>query len=245
MRNISDLIDHDISKLKQCLVDLQTIDSVIQKRKITWRDIRCIVIPLRLLISECALATCWNLVCDDPSEKLLINSKELPSELHLSNIILSCGNTKLGAFDNLERIGAWISVFGELSDNDAQKIQYQIDCEVKETKYQVHEYGKSIFLSIHGNPITRQTAIKYLANVSGVAHLRLDDPTRANGSVELKKDYDLMATYATKMWVNGKNILYLEAQNIAGDIITSPNVIALKEHLERQFSEDELHWIFI
>ncbi len=237
------LSDHEKSILKQCLVDLQTIESVIKKSKITWQDIRSIVLPLRMLIVENVLLQCWNLLSKDKTEKLTICAKQLPQETWLDGTIISCGNSEIGTLDQAERIGATLIVPEGFSDNEANKIQNFLDFENKKQCLTMSDYQNSVCLWLHNIEITRQILIKYLANTSGIAHPKRDVSQIKDGKAE-KELYIAIETYASKTWINGKNLPYLEAQNIAVQIITSPKVMKLKNLLENEFNND-LDWSFI
>jgi len=244
LNSIEELSNHQKSILKQCLADLQAIDSVIKKSKITWQDIRSIVLPLRMLIVESTLLRCWNLLPKDKTEKLTICAKQLPQKIWLDGMVISCGNSEIGTLDQIERIGATLKVPKEFSDNEAYKIKNFLDFKNKKQCLTISDYQNSVCLWLHNVRITRQILIKYLANTSGIAHPKRDISQIKDGKAE-KELYIAIETYASKTWINGKNLPYLEAQNIAAQIITSPKVIELKNFLENEFNNNDLDWIFI
>lgn len=237
MKRVTKFNDDEITHLKHCLEDLLLIEKAVTASRMSWQDVRSILLPLRrLVISEGGeLKRCWRLVYGK-GKPFYIQAKELPKHVRLSNILVSCGSN-IGS-EIMDQNGALIASPPSLSDEEVHKLQWAINFETKLRDFSIDEYLASICLSIYGVSISRLDLINYVANKSGGVHV----DTKARKPSE--KSFKALDEIAKKAWVNGKNLPYLEAQATALYLNYSDCTIELKNALNDEF-KDSLEWQFI
>jgi len=242
MEKTTEFNEEEFAHLKHCLADLHDIHEKVLSNRLSWQDVRSLALPLRRLLLDGGgeIQRAWRLVGNVriPFE---VQAKEIPESCLRNELVVNCGNMR-GAFGkNVEEFGASILAPKDFEEAEVRKIQWTIDFEAEYRSYTLPNYLASICMWVAGRKITRQNVLAYVANKAGGVHI---DTRSRNPNEKEYEAFKALDERARQLWMNGKNLPYLEVQTMASQLVLSPNTDALITLLESELGNN-VEWHFV